>query len=180
MRTGIMAFCATERDIRQYLQTPWKKDGKVYATNGHILIETTAEFAPGDWPDYEHGRRPKNIETMFFDAEARTTIYSALPDIPPVTLCSTCDGAGRTEWYWEEDEDGNNYKARDGRMHICDDCDGYGEGFHRVAVADTGFQARYLRLLATLPGIEIAPHGTAPCLFRFSAGRGLLMPCRER
>ncbi len=180
MRTGIMAFCGTEFEIRSHMQRPWKRDGKVYATNGHILIETNAEFAPGEWPEYEHGRYPKAVDTMFADADARTTSYMPLPDLPALKLCSECDGRGRVEWVWDEDEDGTSYKRRDGEMHTCDACSGYGEAFHRVAVGDTGFQARYLRLLATLPGIEFAPHGTASCPFRFDAGRGLLMPCLER
>lgn len=179
-RTGIMAFCGIE-DIRHYMQKPWKKDGKVYATNGHILIETTVEFAGGDdWPEYEEGRMPKKIPTMFADADARTTHYSALPELPPIKPCESCDGKGRVEWYWDEDEDGTSYKRRDGEMHVCSDCDGYGEAFHRIAVLDSGFQARYLRLLASLPGIEFAPHGDQSCPFRFNAVRGLLMPCRER
>lgn len=180
MRTGIMAFCGTENELRSFMHKPWKKDGKVYATNGHIIIETNSEFAPGDWPEFEKGRYPNNVEKMFADADARTKSYSALPELPPLKPCEACDGAGRVPWVWDEDEDGTNYKRRDGEMHTCGDCSGYGEGFHRIAVGDTGYQARYLRLLSTLEGIEFAPHGTAACPFRFKHGRGLLMPCRER
>lgn len=176
IRTGREAFCGVkEYEVRSYMHQPWRERGLIYATNGHIICE---------WPD-DGGEYPERTEHMpniekFMSTHWRDTWWIDMPSLPDFIPCSVCDGSGKNEWFMDEDEDGREYKNRDGKWHTCWPCDGYGEEGRRVPINDTGFQIRYLRVLSALPGLRISPEGMKAMPFKFDGGRGLLMPMRER
>ena len=40
--------CATKKDRRYFLQSPWLENGNLYATNGHIVARIPGETEPGE------------------------------------------------------------------------------------------------------------------------------------
>jgi len=69
-----------------------------------------------------------------------------------------------------------------GKSGGCDECNftGKDELYTPVSVAEQCFQAKYLRLLRTLPGAEIGPtYEMNAARFRFDGGDGLIMPCKD-
>jgi|TARA_Y100000310_G_scaffold65708_1_gene61171 hypothetical protein len=40
--------CATKKDLRDCLQSPWLENGNLYATNGHIVARIPVETEPGE------------------------------------------------------------------------------------------------------------------------------------
>jgi len=141
------------------MHAPWMKDGKFYATNGHVIVESLT--APeGIAINDESARLPNNIAAMFSAAFADPQ-WRELPELPAFDPCPVCGGTGI-----EEGE-------------TCHACGGYGEAIKRIAVGDTGFCIRYMRLLSSLPGVRLSPNGMSPCPFIFEGGRGVVMPMRN-
>ena len=173
-RTGIEGFCGrSDTEARSWMHKPWIQDGKVYATNGHVIIEAPMV------PDALLGaveksiRSPNNLAKLFAEAFA-APVWRKLPKLPAFDPCPQCNGTGMVpaEWRVSPGEDGCT----------CDICEGYGETYKRIEVGDTGFCIRYMRLLASFPDVEISPDGMNPCAFRIGsgdfAGRGIVMPMR--
>jgi hypothetical protein len=148
------------------MHNPWIQDGHVYATNGHVILEAPMTSAALFCAAAKPLRGPKNLAKMFSDA-FNAPEWRSLPELPPFDPCPDCFGKGLVP----PELDGAD-------LWTCDSCEGYGEAFRRIAVGDTGFCIRYMRLLSSLPSVQISPNGMNPCPFIFDGGRGIVMPMR--
>lgn len=192
-------FCANSIDPRAYLSTPFRDGDNVIATNGHIMV-----VVPGMAGDFPVAASNMAGMPARFNAATRSGVLTplssiTLPDRVPCPVCGgkghghevrcdECDGEGEfkhgSHWY-ECKECGGDctkpcHESTPGAVkHACYRCNGFGEAFGRVTVADALFQRCYMALLATLPDCHIetaGPEGTAK--FTFDGGYGFLMPCR--
>jgi hypothetical protein len=168
---GIAAFCGDfDIDRRAWLHKPWRLGPGVIATNGHILIDLPGDSRMLEGVDiapHMPAIHPKNIGSMLAGAFHAPT-WQALPDLPSAVPCPLCDGVGAFA------DDGPECPAE-----TCPNCYGYGEDPLAIRVGEAHFDARYLRILSTLPGIEFAPTGADKvAAFKFDGGRGLLMPMK--
>ena len=172
-RTGMEAFCGRpDSEARSWMHKPWIQDGKVYATNGHIIIEAPMV------PDALLGavekspRSPNNIAKMFDEAFA-APVWRKLPKLPEFDPCPCCGGIGTAPGVFD---------WSDAEPSTCELCEGYGETYKRIEVGDTGICIRYMRLLASFPDVLISPNGMKQCAFTIGSGdfkgRGLVMPMR--
>lgn len=169
-RTGIEAFCGrADTEARLWMHKPWIEAGKVYATNGHVMIELPLDQAASVGAVEKSPRSPNNIARMFADGFAAPE-WRDLPALPKFDPCPGCDGTGMVppEDRMSPTEDGCT----------CYLCEGYGETFKRIEVADTGYCIRYMRLLSSLPGVKLSPRGLSTAAFIFDGGRGMVMPMR--
>lgn len=199
----LQRFCASPEEIRWYLQSPWRANGFIYASNGHVCIEI-----PDDGRELkDSGAKYPDVRKSVFDRYTSTD-FAPMPALVPIEIagaCEQCEGAGthgEIECV-ECDGVGDFEKGRrvytcgccDGvgsigdndKPTICLACDGYGEPgncpeAHRTVLGEAegiGFQTRYLRLFAGLPGVEVALNGLAgAAVFRFDGGAGAVMPTR--
>lgn len=199
MTIDIERFAGVD-DFREYLNAPWRRDGKLYATNGHIMVEIPddgREAAPFDKHPDCAGLFDKHTPGEFF----------SMPELPPAqscracegkgvcfrSICADCDGNGE---FWRgvheyscKQCDGEGYWTRellDGeKASRCPTCDGFGEecGYSLVTKAGSmHFANRLLRVVSTLPGVEIANTTNdkkGGLWFRFEGGRGLVMPVND-
>jgi hypothetical protein len=164
----LQKFCADERDAQYHLHRPFSRREWTWATNGKLMlrvprIEEVAEDAAA--PDVVHV-----FEQYRDDAQMRPPKFNRLPDPSDLVECNVCHGRGT--------------------LHDCPDCqcecgncdDGMVEENQSVSVAGLPFDARYVRLLLTLPGllVEIYPISDRPMSFRFDGGCGLVNPLRCR
>lgn len=186
-------------DFRDYLNAPWRRDGKLYATNGHFMIELADDGR--DVPAYD--KHPNC--TAQFDKRTPGT-FGALPEIPPAEPCSFCNGKGMCYHEGCPDCDAkgefqhgmHDYECKrcdgDGwftfpetpageKPSRCAACDGFGEeaGFlYGTKVVDQTFANRLLRVVSRLPDVEVAECSPNDGLwFKFDGGRGLVMSFRN-
>lgn len=193
----IERFCGVD-DPREYLNAPWRRDGKLYATNGHFMIEIADDGREA--PEFKNHPDCAKIFAKHTPSE-----FGSIPALVEAVPCQCCKGRGMC--YSEPCPDCNgrgefrhgsfDYECQrcdgDGEFIFpvppigmaetrCAACYGLGEEFnkdHGTKVGEFKFATRLLRVLTTLPGIEIATCGPeAPLWFRFDGGRGLVMPMR--
>lgn len=201
-RALLARFCA-KQDIRYYLEKPIRQDGHLYATNGHILVrieDDPATEARTACVKDDQGHAPPNCAALLKTLVAEWFLpidVSALPEPGACKACSgsgavlecpDCDGKGEFEhgnWNYDCKEcDGAGVVKRSafsGRKVPCGDCDGTGKDDHiKVELRGAGFQLRYLKLMAELPGVELSVNPNDPRTthyFRFDGGVGAVMPC---
>lgn len=91
MMFNIQDFCATGY-FREYLLRPFAYHGKLYASNGHIIVRVPAE---ADAPDTEHSICA-HAEKLFADANFEAGM-EPLPAYQEVELpsCEGCGGSGK-------------------------------------------------------------------------------------
>lgn len=188
----LQKFCASATEARYYLCKPWRFNGSIYATNGHMLI-----CIPDDGREEvdPHGKHPDASKVIGQPAVTPFIKIPGLADPIPCercggkgshgeVACDECNGSGTFTWRRHEYDcaecGGSGKIGVDNSPMICEACDRLGESFDRVtartAIGDTGFQTRYLRVIASLPGAKIAPNGMGTCIFTFDGGIGALMP----
>ena len=191
----VMIDLAAMRDYGiERLKTPWSSRYWSYATDGKMAIRAPRLDAfgeRGDNDDITNGIDP------LVSAAAGPTWYDipAVPPAPgpcpkchgvPAVKCEACDGDGAVEWEFEYD--GRTYDMEaacpvcEGEgTEECSRCDGSGVlPEPPVDVGPALIMPCYLRLMARLPGCQIAPvDGWSPVLFRFIGGSGSVMPMRR-
>lgn len=170
---NLLQFCSDE-EWRPYLRKPFRHDGYVYATNGHILVRV-----PDDDRYEAHGKINPAKAMVGFDAADFMPAPQVIipPKIEPKRVeCIDCAGRGKE--------------------HDCPDCDCTcetcsGNGFviaspsRSTTIFGHHYNLEYIRQIYALPDLEIAPHSVsigdiiAPLYFRFSGGCGALMPMRS-
>jgi hypothetical protein len=110
----ILSLCCSTDPYKRHQHRPWRVGEWVYATDGHVLVRVSAEFAPEVGP-FVAPVEPARWEETAPDCEALLAAAAhdpsdvlPMPDLPPIRMvkCNTCDGMGR-------------YK-------VCDECDGTG------------------------------------------------------
>lgn len=153
-RENLKPFCISPDWGRVELEEPFSRGGFSYATNGHVLIRVPRLV------DVTSERGPAS-DDLFVRAFSPSE-WLDVPDTgaPVMVRCEYCRGAAGG----------------------CDECDFTGriEPYTPIGVGDQFFQAKYLRLLRTLPGVKIGPTCQMKAArFQFDGGDGLIMPCRD-
>lgn len=195
-REYISKFCAVS-DPRLWLMRPARGFGQLYASDGHIMIQTD-----DDDPDVsamENSPLIGAVQRLMAQQTARNNWLPLDMTLPEKLICGRCQGSGQLEscvrcegtGKVQEDDPAPSGACPDcnGRGEwpdvngdSCWHCDGSGEGFQAIPVGNTFFQRKYLALLQALPGPVTLSTGELPstvAFFRFSGGVGALMPCRE-
>ena len=158
-------FCSTD-PRRPYLHAPSSRGDFTYATNGHILIKIPKRdgIATADkFPDCE------KVMPSFAGVSFKPLAHVVLPPRKTVP-CDICEGRGHA------------HDCPDCGCE-CDECDGRGSLPIIISVDLRGgiFDAHYISILLSLPGIEIPERHTdpnKPMPFRFDGGVGCLMPMK--
>lgn len=164
----LQPFCSTEK-ARAYLLKPATRDGKTYATNGHILLRVDLR---DDVPAVENF---PDCERVFGACD----LTQPMVDLPKINLpfdgpieCIECDGRG------------TEHECPDCTC-ACELCNGMGQVSSdrekSVTLDGIPFAMHYFRMIAALPGIKIPAKvaGTDPMPFQFDEGAGVLMPMRS-
>lgn len=194
---AMKALAAMGDDMPERAKTPWSEGVWSYATDNRAVIraERLEEFA--DRPD--NAGMGANIDTLVnFPAGPTWYDIPALPPAPVPETCPRCGGQKRRECdacestgtatfeLWHK---AIRYTADDtcpvcnGEAGDCRKCESKGTITPKESPIEIGpaiFNPAYLRILATLPGCQIAPvDGFCPAVFRFDGGSGAVMPIRR-
>lgn len=157
-------FCY-KGELRPVLRQPFSRGRWTYATDGGILIRVPRRDDVPEDPVAPHAERI--IDPIPLAAELQSLPSFDFPEPQKIT-CPKCDGSGR--------------------KHECPDCNcecmrcdgkGFEEKVITGGIGNAVYQARYLKLLATLPSVLVPaspPPGREPMRFTFEGGgEGLLM-----
>lgn len=198
---ALLDFC--DRDtgaINGWMSAPWRQDEGIVATNGHILVcipDDGRGLAEPEVPE-----RYRNSVSGFLAGQPGPIWYTlANLQIADAHICGGCRGTGRITYETCQSCGGEGDFEHCGWWYCCTPCRGEGlferppnEGLNTVphercagtgrditivpiGVGSVEFQARYLRILAELPGAQLAPQNGLSH-FRFDGGRGCLMSLR--
>jgi hypothetical protein len=172
----LQLFCSTDPLRIQQLGTPFNYKGHTIATDGRVLIRVPQH------PDVIRLSvlSPKSLDDVLAylpDACPEDTGLCPVPGLPAekrrVSPCTECGGTGKLS------------------DDVCEECDGEGhwEDLVPVQVGYRYFDARFLELVGSLPGVRLAPAippmstdrwawvGPMPFFF-LDGGAGLLMPMK--
>ena len=158
----LMPFCSTEK-TRYYLNKPFSRGEWTYATNGHICIRVARV---DEWP--EVAKAPDAGKVIPSPDGIKFKALGALP-IPQAVMivCPECNG------------ECHSYHNCADYECSCERCDNDGEIEQLIIVSFRGafIDAKYLRMIAALPDVEMAEvlDPTGPMLFRFAGGDGVIM-----
>lgn len=182
-------------DIRVHLNLPARDEGKLYVSNGEILIvidDDPGVFVLVDSP------LPAMAKKVLFPINRRDNWISVDMPLPPSIPCFVCGGIGKLtvcerchgEGVVDSDDETEEVPCPkclgraewpDANGKACWKCDGSGEGILAIPVANTHFQRRYLSLLQDLPGpvtLSVGAIHSDVAFFGFADGYGALMPVR--
>ena len=186
----LQRFCADDFDPREYLRKPIPHKGYLYATNGHVLVRVAAPEHAGalaEKPDFDA------VVGKYIQAEG----HAPLPPLPAGKKCKDCNGTGMVLMAECADCDGEGDFMHGTHIYECKECDGagrflsasgekcecagcYGHGIkaERIAIGQSGYDLRYLRWIAELPGARFAAGGAIDTAghFIFDGGDGIVMP----
>ena len=119
-------------ETRPKICTPWIKDGKVYATNGHILLSFPTSYIKGFTVENDDGTRVDVVmcmEKSGFEKLDSTLIEKALEGgapsygIEPAFIdCGYCFGEGE----FETDDECMHCNSKDTKTVVCHECKGSG------------------------------------------------------
>lgn len=161
-------FCYAHDD-RPALQQPWSDGEYTFASDGRIMLRVPRL---ADAPENTAAPKADGVRVILATAhdalsESDWQDLPTTPEKPEPDRCENCDGDGRC-----------NCRCC-GDFHPCGKCDGEGkiEKIHCVALGIRKMNGDYLRLMATLPGLKVAPnHGEndeKPLAFKFDGGIGV-------
>lgn len=168
----LQKFCGNEW-YRPYLHKPFTRDGFTWATNGHVIVRVD----PVDGVEPLSDKQPLNVGATVAGLEM-ANFFTPSFDLPPaqeptMVECAWCEGRGTV------------HDCPDCGC-ICEDCDGkkmvQSEPTSSTTIGGVYFTLRYVHLICSLPGLQIAHTAIAkgpalkPLLFRFDGGVGALMP----
>lgn len=196
IREAMIALAAMTDDGLERLKTPWSAGQYNYATDGKMAVRATRMDEFGDRVENDGA-----ANTIYgLTAAAGPTWYDVpeLPAAPATMTCPRCKGQKRREcdacestgtatfelWhkairYTAED----TCPVCDGECGDCSKCYAKGTITPEEAPVEIGpaiINPAYLRILATLPGCQIAPvDGCTVAVFRFTGGSGAVMPIRR-
>ena len=167
-------FCGTE-ETRSYIMQPFSRGDFTYATDGHICVRVARliDASEQDKPNVTKLPWEALAAANFVPAPAFNLPAKADPTFEPCDCyqgkihdcpdceceCETCDGSGTIK----NDDDNNK----------------------SVGLLGISFARKYVRLLETLPGLQVATigglyDGIVGLAFKFDGGHGLLMPLRRQ
>ena len=152
-------FCAFRHQC-DALNAPFSVGEYTYATDRRIAVRVP---------------RIESVEEVAFPANIASVFQVAHEDLPVALPVTKCDWCG----------DGAALCAHCGHEGPCKRCDGKGYigamGIDVLVGAQT-FAARYIQLVARLPGLQFY-NSTAingPAWFTFTGGEGVLMPLSSK
>jgi hypothetical protein len=164
MAIDLNPFCATKLDNpeRPYLHNPFSDGEWTYATDGIVLVGVPV--VSGMEGSLAAPRAKANaLINSIVQIPFSPLSLDGLP--PEPVACSTCNGRGRL------------HDCPDCEC-TCEDCDGKTPKRISVRLRGTVFNAKYLRLIASLPGPLAASIAAFPnaSFFRFNGGIAVLSP----
>lgn len=164
----------SQYDVRTFLRTPFNRDGKTCASNGHAVV-----LFPEN-PDYAELDEKHKLKISHFVAEIEAAVFMPLPaniTLPEPIQCGVCKGTGKArEIDCDECEgegevcfsnDHHDYefpcKSCEGKglkvaVGICDNCKGTGKAFNLingVKIGDIYIDPNYLSLIIHAPDLQI-------------------------
>lgn len=170
---NILNWCADKTDSRTYIQQPFGFNGKIAATNGHVLIVTKTENTEFD--DCTHSIT-RTINDIIDEINGSQFTNFDTTKINPKNLkhevdCHECDGAGSINF----ENEYNDYDVE------CKSCDGEGttlKDLNSVEFMGKNFAESYLSLITCLNGVKISCKPDR-ILFTSDEGMGVVMSIRE-
>ena len=153
---NLKRFCSDEDETREYLRSPWTRDGFTWASNGKILVRAPA------LPEVESTGGP-NTTRVWETWDTEPDQWFPVPEcaMPPPMKCTWCDGTG---------------KDPSDRRFKCDECKGTKietDWKSHLLIGGVAYAKIYLALIQ---GWEIAPNGLNAAWIRKGDCLGLLMP----
>lgn len=165
----MLPFCSDD-ETKFTLHQPFTVGQWTYATDGKVVLRVPS--ADVNIEQEQNAKVPNAAVIIQFHDWENKTGYDNLPEIPewPSTIiCKACEGFEMIEC------------SHCGSMVECKSCGGEGETEPfplPMLVGDVLFNVKYLRLLATLPGVKVR-RGSNPAdklaTFIFDGGDGVLM-----
>jgi len=197
---NLQPFCAGPDELRYYLQNPWRQDGRIFATNGHIMIAIDDDGREcGEAPNDAVQRSCLRYVSQLADTYLPIDKFP-LPPVEPcpscvagkvmaniIEPCRECDGSGDTQCDMGHDHDcpdcngTGDIETGEKAEDDCADCSGTGENaVQAVRVFGAHVNRKYLALIAALPDAEIGIMDVSdkPIPFRFTGGNGVVMGLR--
>lgn len=190
----ITRFCGP-KDSSELLRQPFRFDGFMYATNGHVAVRMPDDATV----DAAQESADNTVIAVFAKTADIPVTWHAIPaftsDRPcracggnkRVYECPDCDGEGEFQHgaydYQCQRCDGNGVVGTPGVGDTCTVCCGTGiNQYDGLDVAHAHYAKRYLRLIEEcFPGAEIGvpadEHATA--MFRRGDVAGLIIPMRR-
>lgn len=189
----ITRFCGT-LDQRGYMHKPFRANGRLYATNGHVAVSMADDTSIDASSEVR-----ENVVALFGKAAAVSYEWHTIPRTESKRACGVCRGSGHSTTCLDCDGEGEFQHGR--HNYECQECNGHGvvagtkRDEHCAACCGTGANAydgtdvgnahyanRYLKLIATqFPGAEIGVPEDPMAVAQWRAGDviGLLMPMRK-
>lgn len=157
---------------RLTITEPWIENGKLFATDGKILVMT--DLIDGFTRTNTLPPPPTNIKFVMadFPNDPSAHKWEPAPKVErPMVACGDCGGSG-------------THACSCGNVHPCPDCES-GKTVDTKKNREVGTRLiadHYLAKIAALPNCEVCVEGNQldPMPFRFDGGIGLLMPIRKR
>ena len=123
-------FVEEENGLRYNLKTPFvdKNDGRVWATDGHVLIMVNSECVSGKYETRDLGSKIPVREYNCDEALLVSDLQDAIKRCPQepemkikynVVQCPECNGSGEVDVEYYADSDGKYYMIS-GTCPICD------------------------------------------------------------
>jgi hypothetical protein len=174
MNVDLLPFCGASPK-RAYFARPVTAGEFTYATDGVIILRVPRGDAEPtkDLPEIALEKPFEGIEAAGFEPLLTKRKLPAAPE-PKKVECYACEGS----------------KTEHGCPNCtcpCERCGGTGEVTdidEKVSTTVRGvtFDLRYVLLMLSLPGVEVATKADKdkPLLFRFDGGIGALMPMRNK
>lgn len=121
-------YCSCD-DRRPTIQMPFRQDGKICATDGHMLIRISESLCEGEYYDTVNGQTPPSTGKVIpaptiCESLTMQMLTDALAKAPEEQnrKCPECDGSGCVPWQYHDRNDHAHTKQDD-----CPECNGTGE-----------------------------------------------------
>lgn len=163
-------YCS-DNDNRQAIQMPFRQDGKICATDGHMMIRVDEKICEGEYYDTVNGLKPPTTSRVIPEPTIDVPltikmINKALGKAPEDKdrRCPECNGEGDVTWtYTDRLHNKHEMQAQ------CPECDGTGELYDYTAVKYQfnflGCCLCYYHLKTLLKTMEILRADTLHCRY---------------
>jgi len=178
----------SQYDVRTFLRTPFNRDGKTLACNGHAMVIFPLQ------DDYDELDPEKFTNCHDLMTEIDAAVYAPMPEVylPDPITCGVCKGKGKATLVDCEECEGEGTVSFKNDFHdydvTCKSCNGDGEilergtdvcyncygtgkryeSMHSIKVGDIFLKANYLALIINAPDLTVC---TTPDKLLFKAGQ---------
>lgn len=171
-------FCSTD-ELRPSLWKPFKGNGKVYATNGHIAIRAKESMWDGEVND---SNNTPDVDKVLPDS----SMVKEWIKLPSIKDCNECENSGRVKKDCDHCRGGGYHTCSCGDEHECYECDGTGKLIKDFCdcspiIFGRKIQRKYWEMINSLPSVEcgICDEFENLLVFRFDGGDGGTMKINE-